>query len=147
MTTDVSNGLRAVLETNVFISIFTSSSERPMAQIWADAVRQRYTLMISPAIIREVAGTLRDKFVWPEPEIVRLIKVLARVGELVTPQITLDVIEADPDDNRILECAVAGQANVIVSGDRDLRRLRVYDGIPIVVPRDFMRMLGLPEAP
>ncbi len=118
-----------------------------MAQIWADAVRQRYTLMISPAIIREVAGTLRDKFVWPEPEIVRLIKVLARVGELVTPQITLDVIEADPDDNRILECAVAGQANVIVSGDRDLRRLRVYDGIPIVVPRDFMRMLGLPEAP
>ncbi|ETW92965.1 MAG: hypothetical protein ETSY1_41335 [Candidatus Entotheonella factor] len=143
----MSNGLRAVLETNVFISIFTSSSERPMAQIWADAVRQRYTLMISPAIIREVAGTLRDKFVWPEPEIVRLIKVLARVGELVTPQITLDVIEADPDDNRILECAVAGQANVIVSGDRDLRRLRVYDGIPIVVPRDFMRMLGLPEAP
>ncbi|ETW98495.1 MAG: hypothetical protein ETSY1_18505 [Candidatus Entotheonella factor] len=143
----MSSGLRAVLDTNVFVSIFTSSSERPMAQLWAAAVRQRYTLVISPAIIREVAGILQHKFAWADPEVVRLIKVLARVGELVTPQITLDVIGADPDDNRILECAVAGHANVIVFGDRELRRLGVYDGIPIVVPRDFMRMLGLPEVP
>jgi len=51
-------------------------------------------------------------------------------------------ITNDPDDNRILECAVEGQAHLIVSGDRDLRRLKVYQGIPIVTPTDFLRTLG-----
>ena len=111
------------------------------------AICRRYVLLLSPAIIRELAGTLRDKFAWHEPDITRLAKTLARVAELVTPDITLDVIPNDPDDNRILECAVAGHANLIVSGDRDLRQLRDYDNILIVVPRDFMRMLGIPETP
>ena len=57
-------------------------------------------------------------------------------------QSTLHVILHDPDDNRILECAVEGQAHLIVSGDRDLRRLKIYQGIPIVTPTDFLRTLG-----
>jgi predicted nucleic acid-binding protein len=65
-----------------------------------------------------------------------------RLGEIVTPQITVHVITNDPDDNRILECAVEGQAHLIVSGDRDLRRLKVYQDIPIVTPTDFLRTLG-----
>jgi hypothetical protein len=57
--------------------------------------------------------------------------------------ITLDVIREDPPDNRILECAVEGRANLIVSGDRHLRRLKIYQGIPIVRPIDFLRTLGV----
>jgi len=71
---------------------------------------------------------------------------LRHVGELITTAITLDTI-SDPDDHRLLEGAVAGRAHVIVSGDRNLRRLGAYDGIAIVSPRDFMRMLGMPEHP
>jgi predicted nucleic acid-binding protein len=56
---------------------------------------------------------------------------------------TLDVIREDPADNRILECAVEGRANLIVSGDRHLRRLTIYQGIPIVRPVDFLRTLGV----
>jgi predicted nucleic acid-binding protein len=55
----------------------------------------------------------------------------------------IDVIADDPDDNRILECAVEGNADVIVSGDRALLRLNSYQGIPIVRPVDFLRTLGL----
>ena len=46
------------------------------------------------------------------------------------------------DDNHIIACAVSGRADVIVSGDRDLLRLKAYEGIPIVRPMDFVRMVG-----
>ena len=97
---------------------------------------------MSPAIVREVARVLREDFHWEERRLRRRLKLLVRLGEIVTPQMTLHVITNDPDDNRILECAVEGQAHLMVSGDRDLRRLKVYQGIPIVTPTDFLRTLG-----
>jgi len=66
-----------------------------------------------------------------------------RAPENITPQLTIDVITADPPDNRILECAVEGRADLIVSGDPDLQRLKVYQRIPIVRPADFLRTLGI----
>jgi len=147
MSPEPSSDLRAVLDTNVLISMFANRPDRPIFQLWTSAVQRHYTLLLSPAIIREVARTLRRKFTWDEPQVVRLAKALVHVGELITPAITLDVVPTDPDDNRILECAVAGRAHVIVSGDRDLRHLGAYEGVAIVSPRDFMRMLGMPEHP
>jgi putative PIN family toxin of toxin-antitoxin system len=111
-------------------------------RVWRQALQRRYQLLLSPALIREVARILREDFHWEETRLRRRLKLLVRVGELVTPQHPLHVITNDPDDNRILECAVEGQANVIVSGDRDLRRLKLYQGIPIVTPTDFLRTLG-----
>jgi predicted nucleic acid-binding protein len=52
------------------------------------------------------------------------------------------VVAADPDDDRILECAVAGAADLIVSGDHHLNRLKSFRGIGIVRPVDFLRTLS-----
>jgi predicted nucleic acid-binding protein len=109
------------------------------------SARRRYTLRLSPAIIREGLRTLRHKFAWDEPQLFQLAKALVHVGELIPPAVTLDVIASDPDDHRILEGAVDGRVHVIVSGDLDLRRLGTYDGITIATPRDFMRRLGMLE--
>jgi predicted nucleic acid-binding protein len=57
------------------------------------------------------------------------------------PKITLQVIAEDPTDDRILECAVAGRADLIVSGDRHLRKLKSFREIGIVQPSDFLRTL------
>jgi putative PIN family toxin of toxin-antitoxin system len=130
-----------VLDTNVYVSAFTFPRGVPQ-QMWCHAFHRRYRLLVSPAIIREVARVLREDFHWEEMRLRRRLKLLARIGEMVTPQTTLHVITNDPDDNRILECAVEGQAHLIVSGDRDLRRMKVYQGIPIVTPTDFLRTLG-----
>ena len=73
----------------------------------------------------------------------RRLKQIAAIVEIIIPQITLEVIKEDPPDNRILECAVAGQADLIVSGNRHLLRLKSYEGIPIVRPIDFLRTLGV----
>ena len=65
-----------------------------------------------------------------------------RVAKIVEPKITLHVIKADPDDDRILECALAGNAHLIVSGDHHFTTLKDFKGIGIVRPSDFLRTLG-----
>src|SRR5690348_17537643 len=63
-----------------------------------------------------------------DPEIVRYLKLLAKVAEIVSPKITLQAVADDESDNRIVECAVAGKASLIVSGDHHLQRLKVFEG-------------------
>lgn len=99
-------------------------------------------MLASPAILREIAGVLREDLQWQESEVVAHLKLVARVAQIVAPNITLQVIDDDPDDDRILECALAGKASLIVSGDRHLRKLRSFRGIAIVQPSDFLRTLG-----
>src|SRR5215471_7853073 len=141
MTSAPASGLRAVLDTNVYLSAFAYPT-RPLAEVWRHALRRRYTLLVSPAILREVGQTLRSVLAWGDAQVIAQLKLIVRAAEVVVPTITLQVITADPADDRVLECAVAGHADVIVSGDRHLRKLRRYENIPIVRPVDFLRTLG-----
>lgn len=74
-------------------------------------------------------------------EIAKALRQLARITERVEPTHTLDLIPADPSDNRILECADAGEAHFVVSGDNHLLRLKQHGGAPIVRVGDFLRQL------
>lgn len=133
--------LKVVLDTNVYFSAFGRARGAPF-ELWQSAVRREYILLISPAIIRELAGVLRTDLKWPEAEILALLKLVVRVATIVEPKLAFQVIAADPDDDRILECAFAGKADLIVSGDRHLTRLRSFQAIGIVRPVDFLRTLG-----
>jgi putative PIN family toxin of toxin-antitoxin system len=133
--------LKVVLDTNVYFSAFNSTRGVPF-ELWRRAVEREYELLISPAIIREMADVLRMDLAWPESEIIAQLKLVVRVAKIVEPTFTLDVIAADPDDDRILECAVSGNADLIVSGDRHLTKLKRFQGIGIVRPVDFLRTLG-----
>jgi putative PIN family toxin of toxin-antitoxin system len=133
---------RVVLDTNVYIAIFTNRKGK-LGRIWEHAVAGTYTLLISPAIIAELAGVLRGKFQVSEDEIKPRLKRFQRIGEIITPKVIRNVIENDPADNHILACAVDGNADLIVSGDkRHLLPLKEYKGIQIVKAIDFLRMLG-----
>jgi len=134
--------LRSVLDTNVYISVFLYP-QRPIFQILHLAGTSQYRLLTSPAIIQELGRVMREHFGVEEKERVRRLKQLAAIAEIIIPQIILDVIKEDPPDNRILECAVAGHADLIVSGNRHLLRLKSYQSIPIVRPIDFLRTLGV----
>lgn len=134
-------GLRVVFDTNVYVSAFTHPRGTPF-RIWRYALERRCVLLVSPLIIAEIAGVLRETFDWDEAAIVRRLKVLAKIAEVVVPRVRLQVVAADPDDDRILECAVDGAADLIVSGDRHLTRLESCQGIGIVRPVDFLRMLS-----
>jgi putative PIN family toxin of toxin-antitoxin system len=133
-----STRLRAVLDTNVYFSAFLHSEGVPF-EIWQQALNRQFTLLVSAAIMREIAEVLRLDFGWEESEIVTQLKLISRVAEIVVPKISLEVVKADPDDDKILECAVEGSADLIVSGDRHLTRLKSFRGIGIVRPIDFHR--------
>jgi uncharacterized protein len=68
----------------------------------------------------------------------QVLPALWSTGELVSPQIVVRAVPDDPDDNRILECALAADAWFIVSGDRHLLTLRAYQSMSIVSPREFL---------
>jgi putative PIN family toxin of toxin-antitoxin system len=133
--------LRVVLDTNVYFSAFKGERGVPF-EIWRRGLRREYALLVSPAIIRELAGVLRSQLRWPDGKIIVQLKLIVGVATIVEPNITLQVILSDPDDDRILECAVAGNAHLIVSGDRHLTKLKDFKGIGIVRSIDFLRTLA-----
>ena len=135
-------GLRVVLDTNVYISAFLYPA-RPISKILEGAFTYRYNLIVSPPIIKEIGETLREDFLWKEKEIIKTLKAIVKIAKIIAPKNLLSIVANDPDDNRILECAAEGKANLIVSGDHHLLKLNVYEGITIMRPTDFLRTLGV----
>jgi predicted nucleic acid-binding protein len=85
-----------------------------------------------------VTRVLRVKFQW-SPEAVALFRErVADFTEKVIPTQKLNVIKEDPPDNRILECAVDGRSEYIVTRDNDLLRLGSYGGTKIIKVADFL---------
>lgn len=137
----LANKLRVVFDSNVYFSAFTHPLGAPF-RIWQEAVSRNFILLVSPAILREIAGVFREVLQWQEADIVAQIKLVARTAEIISPTVGVRAIAEDPTDDRILECALAGRADLIVSGDRHLRKLKSFRNIGIVQPSDFLRTLG-----
>ena len=97
----------------------------------------RIQLCISKAIVQEVLDVLATKFSRSGEALARTAIFLAELGELVTSDRRLALLEDDPD-NRILECAVDGHAEVVVTGDRAMLKLRTFQGIRVVTLRYFL---------
>ncbi len=136
--------LRVVLDTNVLVSAHHFSSGA-VAILWEALGKGRYLLVSSPAIVREFAAILRRPFGWEEANVERAVRLLARKAMFVNPTNLPAAVPDDPDDNHVLACAVAGRADLIVTGDKDLLRIKEYQGIPIVRTMDFVRTVGGPS--
>jgi putative PIN family toxin of toxin-antitoxin system len=110
-----------------------------------DAARAgRFQLNLSDPLLDEILRVLRDKFRWPQARLNDLPARLDKFTQRVHPVVRLDVVKNDPDDNRVLECAVAAGSQYIVSGDSDLLDLGHYSGIQIVRVADFIKLLPSP---
>ena len=135
--------LRAVFDVNVWVSAARFPGSVPDRAIEM-ARRGMVVSIISEEIIGQILRTLRGpRFALPE-QTVQIIEVtIRRSSMVVTPRSRLSVITAKESDNRVLECAVAGRADLIVTGDRKhLLGLRQYAGIAIVSPVDFLRTVS-----
>jgi putative PIN family toxin of toxin-antitoxin system len=139
--------LRIVLDTNQFVSSVLVRHGLP-AQV-LDAWQQRqFILIVSPAIMAEIRSTLnypriRLKYPITEGDVEGLVALLTHDAVVVPGAVNLSgVIPDDPDDERVLACAVEGGADLIVSGDRHLRELGEYQGIPIISARELLERLA-----
>lgn len=100
-----------------------------------------FRIDVSDAIIDETCGVLRDKFKWDGYRIHDAYLKMHSIGNRVTPSETLDVVKEDPDDNRILECAVAAGSDYIVSEDKDLMRMGKFREMPIIKLAEFLEIM------
>ena len=136
--------MRVVLDTNVFVSAVLGGTLEAVIGHWRAG---RFTLVVTDEVAGEYLAVLRrPKFGLPTDVIDDIIGYVFRKAEFVTPVERLRVVESDPKDDKFLEAAVAGEAALIVSGDRHLSSLGAYRGIPIVSPREFLDRLASGES-
>lgn len=93
---------------------------------------------VSEHIIGETTRILATKFGWTPQRLEYVDQIMRTFARVVTPTEVLSVVPDDPDDNRIIECARAAGATAIITGDKDLLRLRSFEGIQIVTVSDFL---------
>ncbi len=132
--------IKIVLDTNVLVSGLLSTRSNPALLL--DAAGKDYSLFISKEILIELEEVIsREKFGFSNEKINSAIEAILSFSEVVNPEIKLDVVKSDPDDNKILECAVACGASYIVSGDKHLLNLKEYGNIKIISPKDAIDLL------
>jgi putative PIN family toxin of toxin-antitoxin system len=125
-------------DTNVYISALNFSRGKPkqLLQLAVDGVVH---VAISDAIMQEILRVMREKFHATPEDLQEAEAIIAGCTERVVPTEALDVVKDDPDDNRIVECAVASGSDCIVTGDNHLLRLGEYAGIKMVSVSDFLQ--------
>jgi len=129
--------LKVVIDTNVFISSFFGGVPRKIIDLWKDG---KITLCLTQAIIEEYIEVLNRLGLEDKNEIANLMQLFAEGYNSIFTSNTpdLDVVKDDPDDNKFLECAVALDSKIIISGDNHLKDIIKYIDIKIMAPKEFI---------
>jgi len=137
--------MRVVFDTNVVASAsFWRGTPFDCLVAWA---KGRCEAAVSPALIAEYHETIEElRLEYPERPFVAWADALTGSATLVFPVDRVSGATPDPDDDMVFECALAAEANYIVTGDkRHLLPLRQFQDVPIVSPSDFLRRLAAAE--
>lgn len=133
--------LRAVLDTNVFVSAFLSrnpsSPTQELVRLWEAG---RFTLLVSDTLTNELAEKLLERGIDQE-RIIEFLALIARLAEWVDvpPEAVEPVVASDPDDNHVLACAIQGRADHLVTYDPHFDPLGgEYLGIKITKALPFL---------
>ena len=119
--------MRVTLDTNVYVSALHFGGRA--ARLLSLAVAGTIRIDISPAIEDELVRVLREDFEWDGYRIHFLRQRLLKLTHRVSPKRTVTVVD-DPDDNKILECALEAGSQYIVTDDRALLRIGDYRADP-----------------
>lgn len=128
--------MRVVFDTNIYVSALAipgAQAEQALFRILEGAD----TLLISKAILDELLSVLAVKFSRDAESLSQVAVIVTEMAEAVKSQDRVKVFKDDPD-NRVLECAEAGHADYIVTGDKEMLRLKQYRGIRLISLRDYL---------
>ncbi len=139
--------MRVVLDANVLVSALISRLGAPgkILDAWE---KDRFDLVVSPATLAELGRVLhypriQKKYNLPADKLEQFLRLIIGQAVVVNPTKELAVIQADSSDNRYLECAKAGEAVYIVTGDKHLLELGEFEGTIILPPAGFLVVLEL----
>jgi putative PIN family toxin of toxin-antitoxin system len=129
---------KVVLDSNVLISAAVFGGKP--REILELAIKGLIEVAVSDDILEEIKGVLEGKkFQYPAKIVRALINEIEDLADLVQPKEKIEALLEDPEDNRVLECAVECGANIIVSGDSHLSGLQSFGKIKIMNPDEFLR--------
>jgi putative PIN family toxin of toxin-antitoxin system len=131
--------VKGVFDTNIFISAFAIPGGKA-EEAYLAAVSGEFELYTSVALLTETANTLQSKFEWSDEKIRQALENIYQIARVLKTEPSLSVVEDEPD-NRVLECALAAHADVVVTGDRHLLVLKVYERTGILSLATFLHEL------
>jgi hypothetical protein len=137
--------IRAVLDVGQYVSATIQARGHP-AQILEAWKAGRFELVTSTAILDDLRRVLRyprlrKRHVWTDEKIELFVDSIALAATLTQGNLEVNAVAADPTDNKVLACAVEGQADYLVASDDHLLKLERYSHIVILPPRRFTDML------
>ena len=134
--------MRAVLDTNVLISGVIATGVPH--ELLLKGFNHEYQIVVSVATLTEFRETLLkypERFQMSSTDVQQEVETVRYFAEFVDPEEEITAVEADPDDNKFLAAAVAGDVDYLVSGDTHLLSLTSFHEIDIVEPREFYEQL------
>jgi len=134
--------MKVVFDTNVLLSA-TLWDKSEAQKLLFEFIKADVTIYSSVEILSEYKKVLKRDFDYTAEEITSILEIVLATLTLVEPLEKVHVVEDDPEDNKIIECALAAHADYIISYDPHLLNLKEYNGIKIVLPRVVRRELSL----
>jgi putative PIN family toxin of toxin-antitoxin system len=132
--------VRVVADTNILVSALLFGG--PPEQVFLAGLRGEIQLLISLSLLKELEKVLKEKFKLNIHLVREIIEEVREVAEIVEVSSHIKAFSYPDGDNRVLECAVDGKANFIVTGDtRHILPLKEYGGIKILSPSEFLKHL------
>ena len=128
--------MKVVFDTNILVSAMAFPGGRADEALHR-IIEEQDVLVLSKPILDELLGVLARKFSRDAEELAHVAVFLASLAEMANPARRLRVLEDDAD-NRILECAVAGKADAVVTGDRAMLELGQFRGIRLLGLREYL---------
>jgi len=131
--------LKVFLDTNVLAS---SIATRGLCSELLEIVIHDHELLTCRPMLRELERVLTEKLRLPEPVVAGFLGLLKAEATVVESRKNPSIPIKDADDIRILACAIAGKANVFVTGDKELLDLRKFEDLAVVSPRELWNQLA-----
>lgn len=130
---------RVVFDTNILISALVYGGNPQEALRLA--LTKQIQAIISPILQAELIDIITKKFPLSLTEMYLLKEEIERSFIIVNPQMDLDVVR-DNDDNRVLEAAVEGECDFVITGDKDLLDLGQFENIKIITSTQFLEIFN-----
>jgi len=128
--------LRILFDTNVWIAAFIS---RGVCTELFEYCMANHVLLCSEWIVREIENVLTKKFHFNTELANKVLDLVKESSEIISHSKLSESVCRDPDDDNILAAALAGKADCILTGDKDLLVLETHEGIPILKPAEFWK--------
>ena len=134
---------RVVLDTNVLASGFTNAAG-PAGQVLVAWLHGQFDLLVSEHILTELRRTFHKPSFsrrWGKQRVANNLALLRSAARLVSSTVAVHGVASHPEDDLVVATALSGQADYLITGDRQLLALGSYQGVPILSPRNFLQSL------